>query len=121
MLTIDGFTPTREALNKIEYVLYTLVPQTSLRLDLRDTSGKIRRGVVVVAKVRQVKAVTDIGDVTGGEQWRLRLEFEDELRLVRPQYKELGKELMIMRLPEFTGEDLDARDILGKLETSNCC
>jgi carboxyl-terminal processing protease len=114
VLTIDGFTPTREALNKIEYVLYTLVPQRALTLDLRDHSGKIRRGVEVVAKVRQAKAVTDLGDMTGGEQWKLRLEYEDEIRLARPQYKEIGKDLMIVRLPEFTGEDLDARDILGK-------
>jgi carboxyl-terminal processing protease len=114
VLTIDGFAPTREALDKIEYVLYTLVPQRTLKLDLRDHSGKIRRGLEIVAKVRQAKALTDLGDMTGGEQWKLRLEYEDELRLARPQYKELGKELMIMRLPEFTGEDLDAKEILGK-------
>jgi C-terminal processing protease CtpA/Prc len=113
VLTIDGFTPDRSGLDKMEYVLNTLVPQSSLRVDLRDRTGKVRR-VDVVARKRQTRAFTDIGDETGREQWGLRLEYEDERRLVRPQAKDLGKGLMILRLPEFTGEDIDAKDMIGK-------
>jgi predicted metalloprotease with PDZ domain len=60
VLAINGFTPTREGLNKMEYVLGLLLPQSSLRVDLRDQSGKIRRSDVM-AEVRQARSLTDVG------------------------------------------------------------
>ena len=113
VLTINGFTPTRESLNKIEYVVYTLVPQSSLHVEVRDLKGKIRQ-VDVKAKVRQSKAFTDIGDMTGRDAWSVRLEDEDEWRRVRPRCKELGPKLMIMKLPGFLYPDLDIEEMLGK-------
>jgi C-terminal processing protease CtpA/Prc len=44
----------------------------------------------------------------------LRLEHEDQRRLMRPQYKELGTKLMIMKLPGFLQPDLDAQEMIGK-------
>lgn len=85
VLTINGFNPTRESLTKIEYVLKTLVPQSSLQLDLRMPSGKISH-VVVKVRVRQPTTIMDYGDLTGRDRWRVGLEAEDELRLMRPQY-----------------------------------
>jgi C-terminal processing protease CtpA/Prc len=113
VLTINGFTPTRESLNKIEYVVYTLVPQSSLLVDVRDLKGKIRQ-VDVKAKVRQPKAFTDVGDMTGRDTWGLRLEYENERRMMRPRYKELGPKLMIMKLPVFLYPDLGIEEMLGK-------
>jgi C-terminal processing protease CtpA/Prc len=112
VLTINGFTPTRESLNKIEYVIYTLVPQSSLRVDVRDLKGKIRQ-IDVKAKVRQPKAITDFADMTGRDKWGLRLEYENERRMMRPRYKELGPKLMIMKLPVFLYPDLDMEEMLG--------
>jgi C-terminal processing protease CtpA/Prc len=113
VLTINGFTLTRESLSKIEYVVYTLVPQSSLQVEVRDPKGKIRQ-VDVKAKVRQPKAFTDVGDMTGRDSWSVRLENEDEWRRVRPRYKELGPKLMIMKLPGFLYPDLDIEEMLGK-------
>jgi C-terminal processing protease CtpA/Prc len=113
VLTINGFTPTRDGLNKMEYLFSMLLPQSSLRVNLRDGVGKIRE-VDVKAKVRQIRTSTDIGDMTGRDKWGLRLEYEDERRLVRPQNKDMGTKLMVMKLPVFVQPDLDATDMIGK-------
>ncbi len=113
VLTISGFTPTRESLNKMRYVFDLLLPQASLRVDLRDHSSKIRH-VDVMAKVRQARTITDLGDLTGRDTWGLRLEYEDQRRLMRPQYKELGNKLIIMKLPSFVQPDLYAQAMIGK-------
>ncbi|HKH98897.1 MAG TPA: S41 family peptidase, partial [Candidatus Sulfotelmatobacter sp.] len=113
VLTINGFTPMRESLTKMEYALNALVPQSSLRLDLRAPSGKISH-VVVKAKVRQTTAIMDYGDMTGRDRWRVGLEREDELRLMRPQCKELSGGVMILRLPIFLPTETALQDIIGK-------
>jgi C-terminal processing protease CtpA/Prc len=113
VLSINGFALTREGLSKMEYVLDVLLPQSGLRVDLRDQSGKLRQ-MDIMAKTRQTKTTTNMGDMTGRDAWRLRLESEDLERLMRPQYKELGKELMILKLPGFYRTDLDARQMIGK-------
>lgn len=113
VLSINGFTPARESLSKMEYVFDVLVPQSSLRVDLKDQSGKLRQANVI-AKIRQARAIMDLGDLTGRDAWRLRLESEDQRRLMRPQYKTLGKELMILKLPIFSPTDSDALRMIDK-------
>ena len=113
VLTINGFTPTRESLTKMEYVLKTLMPQSSLQLDLRAPSGKISHAVVK-AKVRQPAAIMDYGDMTGRDKWRVRLESEDELRLMRPEYKELSDGVMILKLPIFFQTGTALQESIGK-------
>lgn len=113
LLTISGFTPTRESLSKMQYVFDVLLPQSSLRVSLRELSGKIRQ-VDVMAKVRQTKTITNFDDVTGRDAWRLRLEREDQQHLVRPQYRELSTDLAILKLSMFSPSDLDARQMIDK-------
>lgn len=113
VLSLDGFTPTREGLDKIEYAISVLVPQSRLRADVRDAMGKIHH-VEIKAKVRQARAFTDVGDMTGRDTWGLGLENEDEHHRMRPQSKDLGPKLMVMKLPEFPYPDLDAQDMIGK-------
>jgi C-terminal processing protease CtpA/Prc len=119
VLTIDGFTPTRESLNKMEYLFNVLQPQSGLRVVLRNHFGKIRQ-VDVMAQIRQAKTIIDLDDVTGGDPWRLRLEYEDRQRLNRPQYKEFGKELMILKLPAFSPTDGDLLHIIDEARNYDC-
>jgi carboxyl-terminal processing protease len=113
ILTINGFAPARESLAKMEYALKTLVPQSSLRLDLRTPSGRISH-VVVKARVRQPTTIMDYGDMTGRDSWRVRLEAEDELHLMRPAYKELMNGVMILKLPVFFPTDTALQEMIGK-------
>jgi C-terminal processing protease CtpA/Prc len=97
----------------MEYVFSVLAPQSRLQVDLRDRSGHIRK-VEVVAKIRQSKTFTDVGDETGRDTWRLRLESEDQRHRMRPQSKDMGRELMIVKLPFFAFEDIDVHDMMVK-------
>ncbi len=113
VLTIDGFRPTRAALAKIEYVLYTLVPQSAVKMDVWTLEGDVKH-LTVKPRIRQRTAVTDLNDVTGRDKWRLRLEQEDEIRLLRPRFKEFGEEALVVKLPVFAMTDTTLDEIVGK-------
>jgi C-terminal processing protease CtpA/Prc len=117
VLTIEGFTPRRGDLDKIEHVLNALIPQSTLKVDVRTPAGKISH-VVVRARVRQ-QAVPDFGDMTGRDSWRVRLEREDELRLVRPRFKELGNGVWVLKLPVFFLTDAAAEDMISRVRKYN--
>lgn len=102
--TISGFTLTRESVKKIKYVLYGLLPQSSLRVELRDpSSGKIRQ-VDVKTRVRQQKQVLDMGDYVGRDAQAIRIEQEDQQRLMQPRYTVVG-EMMALKLPAYLMTD----------------
>jgi C-terminal processing protease CtpA/Prc len=113
VLTIQGFTPTRESLHKIEYVLNVLLPQSALQVDLRDHSGKARK-VNVMASVRRTPMVTDLGEMTGRDRWALRRDAEDERHLMRARYEELGDGLMILKLPDFLLTELTVQGLINR-------
>jgi C-terminal processing protease CtpA/Prc len=113
ILSLDGFTPARDSLDRMEYVLNILLPQLRLRVEFRDQSGKIHK-VDIVAKVRQKRAMTDLNEDTGRDAWEGRLEAEDERRLRRPQIKELNPTLMIVKLSVFNLSEIAEDEIIGK-------
>jgi len=111
---VGGFTPVRENLWKLKYLYYTLRPLPGLRVIVRSPGGADRQ-LDVMAKVRNGKQVMDLTGSSGGDDiWALIREAENEDRLHRHRYYELGDELMIWKMPQF---DLDASglaDMMGK-------
>ena len=118
VLTMSGFAPTRDSLNKMKYVFNVLLPQPFLRVDLRDHSGIIR-SADVMAMARQARTITDLAELTGRDSWRLRLEYENLHHLRRPQYRDFGQELMVVKLPMFAGTDFDVTRIIEKARDHN--
>lgn len=110
VLTINGFTPARESLKKMEYVLHVLDPQTGLRLELRDQSGKIHR-VDVMAKQHDTPLILGRTDLDSHE---LQIERERSVHQQRWKYEELGDRLMILKLPSFFQTDLTVDEIIAK-------
>ena len=115
VVALDSFTPVRENLWKLKYLYYTLRPQPGMRLVLRSPDGKERQ-VDVMAKVKVGKRVMDLTGSTGAgnDIWDLIREGENEDRLSRHRYYELGEDLMIWKMPQF---DLDAgglNDMMNK-------
>ena len=112
--SVGGFTPVRESLWKLKYLYYTLRPLPGLRVIVRSPGGADRQ-LDVMAKVRNGKQVMDLTGSSGGDDiWALIREAENEDRLHRHRYYELGDELMIWKMPQF---DLDASglaDMMGK-------
>jgi carboxyl-terminal processing protease len=113
VLTINGFTPERDSLSKMKYVLNVLYPQTGLRIDVRDPSGKIRK-LDVMAKEKEVPNV-----LTGVDRWREGLDSEENLRQTNPISVEFGNQLMILRLSDFMMTDFIVDGLIDKARRSN--
>ncbi|MDT5123025.1 MAG: hypothetical protein QOC96_2507 [Acidobacteriota bacterium] len=112
--SIDGFGPTRETLWKMKYFYYTLRPRAGMHVILRDPGDKARE-MDVMAKVKQGKKVMDIsGGGNGSDIWELVREAENEDRLRRQRYIELGDDLMIWKMPEFDLSDQGVDDMMSK-------
>jgi C-terminal processing protease CtpA/Prc len=111
---VDGFAPVRENLWKLKYLYYALRPQAGMRLLVQSPEG-LERQVDVMAKIKQGKLRTDLtGSDGGSDLWDLIRKEENEDRLRRHRYVEMGDDLMIWKMPQF---DLDARevdDVMGK-------
>jgi carboxyl-terminal processing protease len=109
VLAMNGYTPTRDNLWKMNYVNNTLRPQPSLRLDLRSASGT-QRQVDIVAKMQpKGTQVQELGDSLND----LIRENEDAYYLMRPHSVELG-DLLILKLPIFFFSEMQASDMIGK-------
>lgn len=111
---IDAFTPARENLWKLKYLYYALRPQPGMRLIVQSPEGPERQ-IDVLAKIKQGKVRIDFTGSNGANDLSdlIRKE-EDEDRLRRHRYVEMGDDLMIWKMPQF---DMDARgvdDIMGK-------
>lgn len=111
VLAINGFTPARDSLSKMKYVLNVLYPQTGLRLSLRDSTGTMRN-LDVMAKERDVPAI-----LTGVDRWRASLDRQENRRLEEPTWVEFGDSLMILRLSDFTFSDFGAESLIEKART----
>jgi C-terminal processing protease CtpA/Prc len=95
--TIDGFGPVRENIWKIQYTYRALRPQPGMRLVVIKPDGKSQQ-MDVMAKVQQGKRVMDL---TGEDIWDLIRESENEDRLHRHRYLEIGDDLFVWKMPEF--------------------
>ena len=114
ILTINGFTPERSNIWKMQYVFSALRPQPSLRLGLQDTTGK-QREVEVAARIREKKKVTDLTLADGGgDIFDLIREGETNEHLNRARVVERGDELMILKFPGFFFSPTQIGDIIGK-------
>ena len=100
ILSIDGFTPTREVLWKIRYYYYTLRPKPGMRLVVQSPEGAPRQ-VDVIAKIQQGKKQIDLtGWGTGGDIPSIIIEAENEARLNRDRFFE-KENVIIWKMPGF--------------------
>lgn len=106
VLTINGFTPERASLWKMEYALHVIAPQRALQVVIRDASGKLRR-IELAANVHQARQVLDMGEMTGRDSWLARLSAESQRHLFRARSEELGPELMVLKLPVFLSSETE--------------
>jgi carboxyl-terminal processing protease len=101
VLAIEGYTPNRQILWKMDYRFKVLRPQPDLQLELRDPAGH-QRQVIVKAKIVNIKRVIDLAGGGGGSDiWQLVREEEDEAHRMRIRSNPLGDELLVAKLPRF--------------------
>jgi len=114
VMALDSFAPVRENLWKLKYLYYTLRPQPGMRLVLKSPDGKERQ-VDVMAKVKVGKRLMDLtGSNDASDLWNLIREGENEDRLHRHRYYELGDDLMIWKMPQFDLDGGGLNDMMNK-------
>jgi C-terminal processing protease CtpA/Prc len=114
LVGLNGYTPNRENLPKMQYVFNTLRPQPALRLDLRDPAGKQRQVDVVTAMIDK-KRVTDLTSAgNGNDIWEMVREQEDEAHLGRAQFVEFGDDVGVLKLPGFFFNQSEIETFIGK-------
>jgi C-terminal processing protease CtpA/Prc len=114
VVTLNGYTPTRTTLWKMQYMFSVLRPQPGLRLEVRDPTGSERR-LDVMANVHQGKNVVDLtGGGAGNDIWDLIRQSENDEHLMRARYFEVGDQLMVLKVPEFLFSQGEVETMLGK-------
>ncbi|HBY63932.1 MAG TPA: hypothetical protein DEH78_29250 [Solibacterales bacterium] len=101
VLTMQGFRPDRNILWKMKYMYYVLQPQASLRFELRAPNGEMRQ-VEAAASIRQGKAVVDLTGREGDDYYEMLREAQAEGKLREHIYYNVGKELIIYKMPTFS-------------------
>ena len=113
---IDGVTPVKENLWKIEYLYYTLRPQPGMRV-IAQSPGQQPRQLDLMAKVEQGRRQIDLTrDIDFMEMIR---EAESEGRLRAHRYYELGNDLLIWKMPQFDLSQEGLEDMMGKVRKRN--
>jgi C-terminal processing protease CtpA/Prc len=114
ILTLNGYQPTRDTLETIQYIFAALRPQPSLRLKLQDPAGA-QREVEVVTKVRQKKRITDLTMANGASDiFEIIRGEETQDHLMRARYADLGDPLLVIQVPEFSFSPVQVAEMIGK-------
>jgi C-terminal processing protease CtpA/Prc len=105
VLAINGFTPGRDNLWKLDYVFNVVRPQQALQISLLSPSGE-KRNVELIAAMQQLPKT----DLTGQGIWNYlrKLEYQEELDRMR--YVETDNDLLVLKFPEFafTPDEVDS-------------
>jgi C-terminal processing protease CtpA/Prc len=110
LLTLDGYSPDRENLWKMEYRYNVLRPELRLQLALRDVQGQ-QSQVEVMAKFKELARVKD---VTGNGIWGLVRDAENQQHLLRPRWAEVGDDVLILKLPVFMLDQSHVEEMIDK-------
>ncbi|MGC2164221.1 MAG: PDZ domain-containing protein, partial [Silvibacterium sp.] len=112
ILTVEGFTVDRQSLPRLQYAMTILMPRSRLTVEIRDLSGKIQK-LTIDASVKKNQVVSGLGDESWGLN-EIKIREENAWKKGRAQYKELGPDLMILRIPEFIETDSDVDALIKK-------
>jgi carboxyl-terminal processing protease len=114
ILSIDGFTPTREVLWKIQYYYYTLRPKPGMRLVVQSPEGAPRQ-LDVLAKIQQGKKQLDLTS-WAGDTPNLEIEAENEARLNRDRFYEKD-DVIIWKMPGFdTADRIELDNMMSRVK-----
>jgi C-terminal processing protease CtpA/Prc len=112
--TVNGLAPTRDSLWRLEYLFHTLRPQPGLHVELMSANGAARE-LDLASDVRQRKKVVALtGEGSGWDIARLVDDQEKQAREQQPAIAELGKQILVVRLPTFAVEDTVIEQFLGR-------
>lgn len=112
LLLLNGFTVDRDGAEKLKVAMNVLMPQKSLDLVFCDLSSKVIKETVQ-AEVKRTGQVMGLGDSTWNLNERI-MRGENSWEKERSRYKELGPDLMVLKIPAFVETRSDVDDLFRK-------
>jgi C-terminal processing protease CtpA/Prc len=113
--SVNGMGLVRENLWKFHYIYNALSPAVGMSLVVIKPDGKEQK-LDVLAKVREGKKVLDL--TQGGDIWDLIRSDENENRLRRHRYVEIGQDVFIWKMPSFDLDKSKVDDMVDKVRKS---
>ncbi|HKR56715.1 MAG TPA: S41 family peptidase [Gemmatimonadales bacterium] len=110
VVSVNGYTPTRENLWQLLYLYHVLRPQTSLRVVLGESVGGFRQ-LDLASKATEGQRIVDL--TASGDRGQYIRELEREYREYKPRFQELG-DVEIWKLPTFSVRDRDIDEGLSR-------
>jgi C-terminal processing protease CtpA/Prc len=112
--TVNGLSPTRDSLWRLEYLFHTLRPQPGLHVELVSTKGTARE-LDLASIVRQRKKVIALtGEDSSWDRARLIDDRDKQAHEQQPTLAEVGKKVLVARLPTFAVEDTVVKEVLRR-------
>lgn len=112
--SLDGYGPVRENIWKINYFYHALRPVPGMRLVVIKPDGREQQ-LDVMAKVKEGKRIIDLSGGGGGTDiFDLIRKQENEARLHRHRYHEIGDDLFVWKMPAFDLEEPKIDEMVGK-------
>lgn len=112
--TVNGLVPTRDSLWRLEYLFHALRPQPGLHVELISVNGKARELDLASAVRQRKKVVALIGEDSGWDIARLIDDQDKRTREQQPEIAELGKQVIVVRLPTFVVENTVIEELLRR-------
>lgn len=111
VLAVDGRAPSRDKLWLLEYLLYTLRPQTGTHVLVKRPDGK-EETLAIKANVSEEKLVVDL---TGDDLWREIRDSQSEARLHRQRYQDDLADTFLWKMPQFDLDDSEVDRMMGRV------
>ncbi len=100
--SIDGYEPTRDNLWKIQYSYYTLKPRPGMRVVVQGFDNQLR----------QLDLLTKI---IAPKERNFREEVREAKLSQRPQYYEIGNDLIVCNLPRFNLSEKEVDEMMKRI------
>jgi carboxyl-terminal processing protease len=115
IVALGGYKLTRESLWKLLYIYYVLRPQPGMRLLVQAPGEAAPRQVDVLAKVEQGKPIINLTDEGESDINDFIRDIEEDYRVRRHRYREVGDDLFIWKMPEFNLTKEGVIDAISKV------
>jgi C-terminal processing protease CtpA/Prc len=117
IVSLDGRPLQRDNVWLAKYLYYALRPQPGMRLVVEKPDGA-RKQLDVRAKVTERKKILNFsGDDNGEDIFNEMRDEQDEDRLHRHRYYELGDDAVIWKMPQFDLDEGQAGAAVGKFRS----
>jgi carboxyl-terminal processing protease len=114
VVSLDGRPLQRDKVWLAKYLYYSLRPQPGMRLVVQKPDGTQRQSDVRAKLTEYRKVLNFSGDDNGQDIWNEMRDEQDEDRLHRHRYAELGDDVLVWKMPQFDLDEGEVGAAVGK-------